>query len=187
MKIDLKNITDRQFLKMRIGVDYYLYIQKHYKDSKPQDVEDFRDVFTEFYMKAQGKMRASENREPFFDVMKTYSPNIDLIELVKKLHEEMTTDLYEFSFATKLLHTVNNDSPIFDSKVFSYLKKEENVPLWGATQGEDSLDRAKHNWPLLKGWYDNFMATDKRKAEWVAWFDSNFPEAKDISDVKKID
>ena len=186
MRIDLEHISERQLLTITNGVNYYLYIQKHYNDVDERDAEDFRDVFTEFYLKAQGKMRDPVNRVPFFETMKTCSPDKDLIELLIELHNKLDTDLYEFSFATKLLHTINNDSPIFDSKVFKYLKEEEGVNFWEYRHSKDGLERARHNWPLLKNWYDSFLQTE-RAAEWIAWFDRQFPNAAHIAAVKKID
>lgn len=55
--------------------------------------------------------------------MRGCDANKKLIDIVKELYDEFTINKYEFAFATKLLHTINNESPIYDLKVRIYLKK----------------------------------------------------------------
>jgi hypothetical protein len=183
MKIDISKITERQILTIKNSINYYSYIQKHYQD----DDEDFRDIFTEFYLSSQGVMRNEENRLPFFEKMHNCAANKDLIDLVKELFDELPVNKYEFSFATKLLHTVNNASPIYDSKVRIYLKKNEDVDFWLYYRPRvDVLGQIEHDWNLLVNWYNYFLSTEESK-EWIEWFDNQFPEYKWINKVKKID
>ena len=190
--INLNEISDRQIMEMKIGLLQYDYIQT--KFSRHMDNEDFRDVFTNFYLSSQGRMRLPENRKPFFEIMFNCDSNIDLIELVNYLYEVLPIDMYEFSFATKLLHTVNNQSPIYDSKVFKYLKKEEQVDFWdiqGAKKDRygneiSKIEKIKNNWDRLNDWYRIFLPSSRGRS-WIDWFDSNFPTYAHISDVKKID
>ena len=53
---------------------------------------------------------------------------------MEELYDVLAIGKYEFSFATKLLHTVNVDSPIYDSKVRVYLKNEEGVDFGFITE-----------------------------------------------------
>ena len=183
MKINLNELTEKRLKKLTDGISAYSMIQTHVD----ADDESFRRVFTKFYLSAQGKMRRSENQEPFFAKMKTCEKNKDLAELVEELYEELPIGKYEFSFATKMLHTVNPDSPIYDSKVRKYLKYEEGVNFWLYFRPrKDVLSQIKHDWLLLKEWYDAFLPTARAK-EWIAWFDARFPDAAWLSPTKKID
>ncbi len=81
--INLANISDRQLMEMKMGLLQYDYIQK--KFIQHIDDEDFRDVFTNFYLSSQGRMRLPENRNPFFETMFNCDSNMDLIDLVNHL------------------------------------------------------------------------------------------------------
>ena len=183
MRIDISKITERQILIIRNSINYYSYIQANYQ----KDDEDFRDVFTEFYLSSQGAMRNEENRVPFFNKMRNCDANKKLIDIVKELYNELPINKYEFSFATKLLHTINNESPIYDSKVRIYLKKNEQVDFWLYYHPRvNVLEQIEHDWKLLVDWYNRFLSTEESK-KWIEWFDSQFPEHTHISKVKKID
>ena len=45
--------------------------------------EDFRDVFTKFYLSSQGDMWKDENRIPFFDKLHCCERNQDFVGLWK--------------------------------------------------------------------------------------------------------
>ena len=47
--------------------------------------------------------------------------------VLKALKDSMEKGSYEFSLGSKLLHTKNDASPIYDSKVRDYLASEEGV------------------------------------------------------------
>lgn len=182
----LNNATDKQKMRMRIGLLQYAYIMSHFN---PMD-EDFRDVFNDFYLSSKPRMRRPGNRIPFFETMQEVrqANNIfDISDLVDILKERLELGTYEFSFATKLLHTVCNYLPIYDSKVRNYLKRYEHVDFWLYYQPIEHVEvQILHDWQLLKEWYRDFMKT-QRCHEWIEWFDSNFPEYAYISSVKKID
>ena len=66
-------------------------------------------------------------------------------------------------------HNVNNQSPIYDSKVFKYLKKEEKVDFWDINvykkdkHGKEipKIDKIYNNWKRLKEWYEKFMPSPR--------------------------
>ena len=177
--INLANVSEKQKMEMQIGLLQYDYIQTRFTFGV--DDEDFRDVFTNFYLSSQGRMRLPENRNPFFEKMFDCDSNQDLIQLVKYLYEHLAVDMYEFSFATKLLHTV-------------YLKKEERVDFWDIQVPKkdrygnevSKLEKISHNWEMLNDWYSSFLPST-RGISWINWFDTNFPLYAHISNIKKID
>ena len=54
--------------------------------------------------------------------MRGCDANKKLIDIVKALYDEFPINKYELAFATKLLHTINSESSIYDLKVRIYLK-----------------------------------------------------------------
>lgn len=193
MQIDVNKITLRQKLIISKGLCDYQYIMENWQNND----KDFQDVYYEFYLKARwAVMNNLGNRTPYFDKIQSISPSDDLMDIITDLHNEMENKSYELSLGSKLLHTRNTNSPIYDSKVRIYLSKEEGVEFWwhrtsdmsgaSAPRGTTEFEKIKHDWNELCNWYKLFLASP-RGAEWITWFDDNFPLYKSISDVKKID
>ena len=116
------------------------------------------------------------------------------MEILAELKRRTKKGSYEFSLGSKLLHTRNPLVPIYDRKVREYLSQKEKVNLWwqipqresGAPRGTTDEKKILHDWDILREWYCDLFA-GPRGAEWIAWFDSCFPDFNNISNVKKID
>lgn len=187
MRIDIEKITDRQKLAIEKGLCDYRYIMNHWKENS----DDFQEIFYGFYLKARwATMNKPGNRKPYFEKLQSAQPMDSLIDIIDDLHESMESHTYEFSLASKLLHTRNDTMPIYDKKVREYLSKCEGVRLWrqcvGAPRGVSDREKILHDWMLLQEWYDRFLGSVKGE-QWVVWFDESFPQHTNISDVKKVD
>lgn len=187
MKIDVREITPYQKLIIAKGLCDYRFIMDYWQT----DSNDFQEVFYDFYLSARWAVMSKEgNKRPFFEKLQTISPDDSLIDILNDLKANMDNHTYELSIGSKLLHTRNPLSPIYDSKVREYLINEEGLQFWwhksGAPRGTDELTKIKHDWNILNEWYNSFMPSDRAK-QWITWFDDNFPAYKDISDIKKID
>lgn len=189
MYIDVDKITPRQKLTITTGLCEYKYIM----DNWEKNDDDFQEVYYEFYLKARWAiMNKPNNRIPYFQKLQSISPTDSLIDILNELKGEMESQSYELSIGSKLLHTRNPLSPIYDSKVKEYLLKEENVEFWwhetrtSTPRGTSESEKIKHDWSELRKWYNMFLPSTRGK-QWIKWFDSNFPTYKWISDVKKVD
>lgn len=189
MTIDIDKITPRQKLVISKGLCDYQYIMENWA----KDDADFRDVYYEFYLKARwASMNKEGNKLPYFSKLQQISPDDKLMDILDELKEEMESGSYELSIGSKLLHTRNDLSPIYDSKVRKYLMRAENVEFWwnasgtSRPSGTSKKEQIRHDWETLCNWYQNFLVSSRGK-QWVQWFDVNFPAYKHISDVKKID
>lgn len=191
MGIDVSRITPRQKLIIAKGLCDYQYIMDNWKANDA----DFQEVYYEFYLKARwAVMNRPGNKEPYFQKLQSISPEDSLIDILSDLKEEMEKQSYELSIGSKLLHTRNASSPIYDSKVREYLSKEENVDFWwqrankvsGAPWGTSECEKIKHDWLALCKWYNVFLASS-RGSQWIEWFDRNFPTYAHISNTKKVD
>lgn len=189
MYIDIDKITSRQKLIIAKGLCDYQYIM----DNWQKNDEDFQSVYYDFYLKARWAVMSNPNNSvPYFEKLQSISPDDDLLDILNELKTEMEKQSYELSLGSKLLHTRNTSSPIYDSKVREYLSKEEDVNFWWHVSGSSAprhtseFDKIKHDWLELCNWYSMFL-TSSRGLQWIEWFDTNFPAYKGISDVKKID
>ena len=189
MRIDLDLITPKQKLIIEKGLCDYQYIMNYWQ----VDDQDFRSVFYEFYLQSRWPVMNKNkpgNVEPYFKKLQQVSPNDSLINILDELKDEMENHSYEFSLCTKLLHTRNDKVPIYDSKVRVYLSSEENVDFWwyckGAPHDVSEREKIEHDWSELNNWYNSFLASD-RGNQWLNWFDCNFPNNTNISNIKKID
>lgn len=193
MTINVNKITSKQKLIIEKGLCDYVYIMKYWKKMD----EDFKEVYYNFYLKARwAVMQKKANSLPYFQKLQDLKPTESLIDVVNYLHENMENHSYEFSFATKLIHTRNPLSPIYDSKVRKYLAEYENIDFWWQSaglpkrnkipRGKTDIEKIEHDWIVINKWYENTL-NSKRGKEWILWFDANFPTHTNISDVKKID
>lgn len=191
MRIDLNTITPRQKLVIEKGLCDYQYIMKNWQVN---DL-DFQEVFYDFYLKSRRfVMTKNGNKEPYFKKLQSISPEDSLLDILDDLKDKMENSSYEFSLASKLLHTRNDLSPIYDSKIRKYLSEEENVTFWwqipikesGAPRGITDRNKIKHDWLELNSWYSSFLSS-QRGRQWIDWFNINFSNYTSISDVKKVD
>lgn len=191
MKIDVNMITPKQKLTIEKGLCDYQYIMDNWQVND----SDFQNVFYDFYLKARWSvMTKPSNKKLYFQKLQSISPKNSLLDILIDLKDKMEKSSYEFSLASKLLHTRNDMSPIYDSKVRIYLSQEENVNFWwqiplkvsGAPRGTSDIKKIEHDWSELKCWYTSFISSQKGK-QWIDWFNINFPNYTYISDIKKVD
>lgn len=191
MKIELTKITPRQKLKIAKGLCDYLYIMDNWQVND----DDFQDVYYEFYLSARwAVMNNPKNKIPYFTKLQSISPEDNLIDIIHDLKSNLEKGSNELSLGSKLLHTRNPSSPIYDKKIREYLSENEDVSFWwhipnkdsGAPRGTTEEEKIKHDWQELCNWYKRFLPSQRGK-EWIKWFDQNFPAYTAISDLKKID
>ena len=194
MRINLNTISSKQKLTINKGLLDYQYIMEHWETND----KDFQDVYYDFYLKARwAVMSDEENSKAYFDELQAITENSNLMDVIEDLKNTMNKKNLEFSLGSKLLHTRNPNSPIYDSKVRIYLSENENVEFWWGTRNKrmygnppprnlSEKDKIYHDWNNLCQWYTNFLQSS-RGNEWIEWFDNNFPEYSTISNVKKID
>lgn len=191
MKIDINSINPMQLLTIKKGICDYEYIMNNWQVND----SDFQNVYYSFYLSARwAVMSKPSNKKIYFEKLQSISPEDSLLDILDDLKDKIDKHSYEFSIASKLLHTRNNKSPIYDSKVRMYLSQEENVDFYwnvshkesGAPKGLSEKDKIIHDWYTLNNWYREFIST-QRGVEWINWFNKQFPNYTNISDIKKID
>lgn len=193
-QITANSITDKQKLTIENGINTYLYIMRHQKENN----DDFRDVYYNYYLTARssvfskvknnkesGEKTANPNWDLYFQLLNESTGKESLESIVEKLKQKLTSHSFEFSFASKLLHTKNPYVPIYDSKVRKYLE-DVYGKKFSSESGTKTISKIKADWIMLNEWYKEFLATNEAM-QLIDWFDKEFPKGKNISKIKKID
>lgn len=122
-------------------------------------------------------------RKKYFDLMAKYlgkKPTFDTV--LDELHAK--TGRVEASFASKLVATLDNTKPIWDSKVLTNLGCKNTIKSYW--EPEKRLTESKDLYHELERTFMEVSGTSGGKDS-IAAFDSAFPAYKDISDMKKLD
>ena len=91
------------------------------------------------------------------------------------------TGRVEASFASKMIHTLNNDMPIWDKFVVQNLGLK--MPI---CQGEKKIQESIFLYQKIINWYEKVLSTVEINKK-IEEFDEIFPEYKWFSKTKKID
>ena len=181
-KINVNEITEEKKDIIAEGLKKYDYIMKHYQAPNAE----FEQVYRNFYLKSWWKTRKKQGAG-YFKTLREYKGE-GLLTVIKKLQREMDSKKYDFSVATKLMHTFNPNLPIYDSIVCKYLEKQGLRFLFHRhyIKRMNCEEKIEQDWKLLQDWYKNFLPTEEAKS-WIRWFDENFPDYKWLTDLKKVD
>ena len=155
--------------KMKKGIASYMSIMKLASESNINN--EFKKKYKSFYVMHVARF-SDHFYEQYFDYLKTHinEDNItfDMVyEYIKNIHLKRQP-----SFSSKLLHTINPNNPIYDSKVLRSLNITGKDPYY--------------KYAIICEWYQKFNDTEEEHI-WTNEFDNAYPEAKNITKVKKID
>ena len=136
---------------------------------------EFQRKFTVFY---RGR-RNDEWRKKYFQLMTDFEEKKDPIfgEVLLRIYQ--ATGQIEPSFGSKMLATINNNMPIWDSHILKAL----NFKLKGKTP-ELKMSNAVVLYDQICCWYNNFLQNETA-AEWIETFDKTFTDFTKISSTKK--
>lgn len=178
--------------KIKEGIEKYLKIKDLYPKTNFNVNSDFAKAFGAFYL-----VRRNEAwRKMFFDLFKEMREEPDKADfetILKELNSRLTKlkgsvrSTVEASFASKMLHTIDNDSPIWDRKVIDFLVKKGDIERpkpYGVNPTDLMKDRIE-KFQKLKEWYKNKSNIQPL----VDFFNQNYKtdRSDEISDVKKAD
>ena len=104
--------------KRKNDVDRYFYITSVFAQNEPiSDNEEFKETYKTFYVMRTAGL-SQQHFDKYFELLDEQVNNLERI--LNELYEIKTLkqqNSLQFSFATKLLHTVNNNLPIYDKQV----------------------------------------------------------------------
>lgn len=101
------------------SIAVYLFLKNKYADGDIQGNHVFQFVFRSFYRLDNAGL-SNEMKNRFFELLAEKQTNLGII--LSDLYEIPTkkgVKSMQFSFATKLLHTIDNSKPIYDTEIGS--------------------------------------------------------------------
>lgn len=162
-------------LETRLGIEKYLKIVN--RD------EDWKETYASFY--GLNPIRSAKFKQKYFEYLEdNEDANLGFEEALSVIcGYSGKTDL---SFTTKLLHTIDPNKPIWDSRI-------ERVIEERLVQDFDSLNMrlAKAKYEILNDFYNELIESGEAQ-EYINAFDERFKDLSDeeleqISAIKKID
>ena len=163
------------------GVEKYKWIKNELETGGREIIlsKHFQTKYDDFY-----KVRRGEQwRSTYFKLMyEWYCKETSFANIITTLKIE--TGRVEASFASKLLHTLDNGSPIWDKKVVDFLVKKGVIER-PKPYGDKRLKERIKTFHEIKKWYKNKSNIQPL----VDYFNQNYKTGRsdEISDVKKAD
>ena len=164
------------------SIAVYSFLKNEYAKENIRNNLVFHFVFRSYYGLDNAGL-SDGIKSHFFELLAEKQTNLGLI--LSKLYEIprlQDDNSIQFSFATKLLHTIDNDKPIFDSNV----EKSTNIKLRGSDRDTKIRSRIEA-YDSLEKLYAKLKEDDKTK-KLISKFRLKFKvDEEKISDTKVLD
>ena len=129
----LSNINSR-------SVDNYIFIKKEFAKGDILNNKEFQSRFKSFYRMNTAGL-SIEQKKRFFELLSDKEQNLEyILSELHKIPRINRSHSIQFSFATKLIHTVNNNKPIYDINI----GKITDVKVKGSNKNEKIHSCAIH-------------------------------------------
>ncbi len=174
---DFFNDTLKQKL-LADGLERYIQIQKSY-DNNEIEKEEFQKTYSYFYR--MSRYATVDFKKKYFEIMSRLKAGEQLsyLEIANILYP--IDKKHQLSFITKLMHTANNDLPIYDGIVVKRLGINK-VPYY--LKPEEKIKRGEIKIKEIVNAYEHLKANEKF-LEFIAEFDKKY--SCNISFTKKCD
>lgn len=171
----LSNIKDE-------SIEVHLFLKDEYKKGNIENNSLFQFVFRSYYRLDNAGL-GDKIKEEYFKLLAEKESDLGKILLkLNKFKNERGLNTIQFSFATKLLHTLDNNNPIFDKEISSVIHKVRT----GKTKGE-KIKSCLGIYEGIKLLYSNLLKDSKvRKVIKKLRRRFKVDESK-ISDIKALD
>jgi hypothetical protein len=164
----------------------YLYIKQRLENRESiYNDPEFRFVFRSFYGISNRTMD-SPTVDAYFEIFERYRNSCFLCikNLLSELYSKSQGEnkKYYSSFITKLMHSIDNELPIYDSnvnKVFSSMHRQN-------ADKNKRLESISYYYDKLIYWYKEVMPKNEEIKKTITYFRSKFKCPK-INDVKVAD
>ena len=175
LHLDAKELLEDR-LAASLGLDRYSYIMRMFREVNVSLDEDFQRTFNAFYRVRKN----SAWRAQYYALFeRAKHEDLDYEYILRALYK--SSGNIETSFTSKLVATIDPDSPIIDQYVL------QNLGIAISGPGKDTrLRTAISAYHSLRAWYESYIHTDEARKN-IAVFDKMLPSYTWISDTKKID
>ena len=162
----------------------YSFLKNEYAKENVLNNLVFQFVFRSYYGLGNAGL-SDEIKSRFFELLAQNQTNLELI--LSELYEIPTLkgkNTIQFSFATKLLHAINNDKPIYDRNVGEIIDKQVEDSSYSK---DERIRSCIEIYNFLEKLYLN-MLHDERITNIILKFRSKFKvDDEKISDTKVLD
>ena len=166
-----------KMLKKSFGIDRYTFIIKELSKRDISKDTNYQRFFNAFYV----VRRDHKWRKIYYEYFESqkHNKNLTFEMVIRYLYEK--TGQVEASFSSKLLSTVNPNMPIWDAFVLKNLgiKMKTGKPL-------NRMDQAIKRYRDIHETYIRLVKSEWGKST-IAKFNEVLPDARWISDTKKVD
>ena len=197
IKIAIENAKD--------GLDTYNNIMEQFPNTIVSEDPSFQKTYKNFY-KMQ-RFCSNEFTDVYFSFLekhKNSNSKPTFIDALKYLYDtgKRRKDgklVYEFSFVSKLLATLDPNLPVWDQNVLSkFGKKNPAIYIPKAKRKDETIEERKEKaktrrikkaekiYNDLTEWYKYFIESYEG-INWIKEFDDKYPNYSNITSTKKID
>lgn len=170
----VKEVLQKDELKK--GLEKYLDIMGKIHETDVSKDQEFQKKFNGFYKIRQRKPEFYQAYYRFMELKK--NTELSFEETLDYIYE--SCGRYETSFCSKLVATINPDSPVWDTFVLENTGVKAPYP-----SSKDRVKKIVTTYETLVKWYEKFLNTEDCK-KMIALFDEQFPKTP-ITNLKKID
>lgn len=179
-KVDIINRLNAE------SIVVYQFLQKEFSKGDITNNPLFQFVFRSYYRLDNAGL-SNEFKAEYFKIMEEYRhlKNIDIDVIVNRLYKFKRAkgdNSVQFSFATKLIHTIDHNYPIYDSEVArvfgfptSYYIKDKDRRLERFIKWHKHIEKTYHE-----------ILSEKLLEQTIQLFDTKFLK-NDLSNTMKID
>lgn len=182
----IKEINDnRSTIIRRIpqeSIDVYLWLKKEYARKNILQNKVFQFVLRSYYGLDNAGLSLMQKTK-FFKLMVDENTNLkEILNEFYKLPRLGGQNTIQFSFATKLIHTIDNTKPIFDANIAAATRKR----VIGYNM-EEKIKSCESIYLFLQDLYKEILKKDKTK-EIISDFQKSFNlKPKEITNEKILD
>ena len=164
------------------SISVYVFLKNEYEKGNIKDNTLFQFVFRSYYRLDNGGL-GDDLKKKYFELLADKQNDLRKILLeLYSIPNIRNLQAIQFSFATKLLHTINNNNPIFDAKVSRVFTKRVS-----GSSMEEKIDSCLEIYEFLKNMY-SMLIVDEQIIILISDFREKFSVKKnDISDIKILD
>lgn len=161
--------------------DHYNYILTEFKTGNIVNNKEFKKIYKKFYVLNRGGL-GPKLIDRYFELLEKRETNLrKILRELSKIPRRKGDYAVELSFASKLVHTVDNNQPIFDKNVTKVFGIKLNYNIKNIDERIENRLRA---YDLLKKEFNEVLA-DQEVKEIVKRFKGRLKV--NIGDVKMLD
>ncbi len=164
------------------SIDVYLWLKNEYNKGHVKNNLVFQFIFRSYYRLDSAGLTEKQKKH-FFELMTDKKVNLE--KVLDELYELPTLrkrKTIQFSFATKLLHTINNNKPIFDAEVSAIIHKSVS-----GNNKKSKIESCREIYDFLENIYLILVKEEKIKKV-IFKFRSKFHITENqITDIKILD